>query len=174
MSFSYKRFRSGNQQEIVFLNLRKNPGLICKSGNEAFVLTDLKTHDKTFQYSVQQFLDSCQTNKIHLIGIKQNFANAVFTKQKSLIQFNSKLIFLADPDFEHQQFPQKIKTDVVLVTGNPKISLNQITQNLTFDFLVIDATNSDYHIKKLADEAAADGRKIFILKRNYCLRINSN
>lgn len=174
MSFSYKRFRSSSQQEIVFLNLRKNFGLVCKNGNEAFILTDLKPGDKTFQYSVQPFLDSCQSAQIHLINIKQNFNNAVFIKQKSLIQFKNKLIFIADQDFEQQHLPQKIKTDVVLITGNPKLNLQQITQNLIFDRLVIDGSNSDYHIKKLADEADADGRKIFILKRNYCLRINSN
>ncbi|RYE33184.1 MAG: ComEC family competence protein [Sphingobacteriaceae bacterium] len=174
MSFSYKRFRSGNQQEIIFLNLRKNFGLICKNGNEAFVLTDLNTTDKSFQYSVQPFLDSCQAENIHLLKPNQNFTDAVFIRQKSLLQFENKLIFIADQDFTKQHFPQKIKVNVVLITGNPKISLNQITQNLIFDLLLIDATNSDYHTKKLNDEAVLDGRKIFILKRNNCLRINSN
>ncbi|MGI4727445.1 MAG: ComEC/Rec2 family competence protein [Janthinobacterium lividum] len=174
MSFSYKRFRSGNQQEIVFFNLRKNFGLICKNGNEAFVLTDLLTSDKSFQYYVQPFLDSCQAENIHLIKPKQDFANTVFIRQKSLLQFKNKLIFIADQQFEQQHFPQKIKVDLVLITGNPKLSLKQITQNLIFDLLVIDATNSDYRTKKLTEEADADGRKIVVLKRNYCLRINSN
>lgn len=174
MSFSYKRYRSAGQQEIVFLNLRKNFGLICKNGNEAFVVTDLKSTDKTFQYSVQPFLDSCQANKIQLLQPEQNFNNASFIRQNHLIQFGNELIFVADKHFEHQVFPQKIKVDLVLITGNPKINLSQITQNLVFDLLVIDAGNSDYHLQKLSAEAQADGRKIFILKRNNCLRINSN
>ncbi len=174
MSFSYKRFRSDNQQEIVFLNLRKNFGLICKNGNEAFVISDLKSTDKTFQYSVQPFLDSCQAIKIHLLQPEQNFSNASFIRQNQLIQFGNKLIFVADKHFEQQVFPQKIKVDLVLITGNPKINLSQITQNLIFDLLVIDAGNSDYHLQKLVAEARADGRKIFILKRNNCLRVNSN
>ncbi|MGI4751372.1 MAG: ComEC/Rec2 family competence protein [Janthinobacterium lividum] len=173
MSFSYKRYRSADQQEIIFLNLRKNFGLICKSGKEVFLLTDLKPGDKTFQYAVQPFLDSCQSTQIHLIGTKQNFTNASFIKQKSLIQFRNKLVFIADRTFEKQHFPQKIKVDAVLITGNPKINLQQITQNLIFDWLIMDGSNSDYHLKKLADEANADGRKIFILKSNNCLRINS-
>ncbi len=174
MSFSYKRFRAGNQQEIIFLNLRRNFGLICKNGKEAFVLTDLKMADKSFQYSVRPFLDSCQSENIHLLKPDQDFTDAVFIRQKSLLQFGNKLIFIAGQDFTNQHFPHKIKVDVVLITGNPKISLKQITQNLIFDLLLIDATNSDYHIKKISDEAILDGRKIFILKRNNCLRINSN
>ncbi|WP_419800693.1 ComEC/Rec2 family competence protein [Mucilaginibacter sp.] len=172
--FSYKRFRSANQQEIVILNLRKNFGLICKNGNEAFVITDLQTSDKSFRYSVQPFLDSCRAENIHLLKPGQDFSNAVFSRQKSLLQFKNKLIFIVDRQFEQQHFLQKIKADVVLITGNPKISLNQITRNLIFDLLVVDATNPDYRVKKLTEEAFLDGRKIFILKRNNCLRINSN
>ena len=172
--FSYKRFRSANQQEIVILNLRKNFGLICKNGNEAFVITDLQTSDKSFRYSVQPFLDSCRAENIHLLKPGQDFSNAVFSRQKSLLQFKNKLIFIVDRQFEQQHFLHKIKADVVLITGNPKISLDQITRNLIFDLLVVDATNPDYRVKKLTEEAFLDGRKIFILKRNNCLRINSN
>lgn len=174
MSFSYKRYSSGNQQEIVFLNLRRNFGLICKNGNEAFVITNLKNTDKAFQYSIQPYLDSCQATKIHLFQPEQNFNDASFIRQNHLIQFQNKLIFVADQHFEHQVFRQKIKVDLVLITGNPKFNLSQITQNLIFDLLIMDASNSDYHTKKLTAEAVSDGQKIVSLKRNNCLRINSN
>lgn len=173
-SFSYKRYRSASQDDIIFLNLRKNFGLIFKKGSEAFVLTDLKTTDKMFQYSIQPYLDSCKSSEIHLLQPERNFADASFIRQKNLIQFGNRLIFLADKNFEHKQFPKKIKVDLVLITGNPKIGLKQISNNLIFDLLVIDSSNTDYTIEKLSEEAALDGRKIIILKRNNSYRINSN
>lgn len=172
-SFSYKHFRVNNQEGIIFLNLRKNIGIVFKKGNEAIVLTDLKISDKTFQYSVQPYLDSCKSTKTQLINLNQNFKNAVFIKQKSLIQFANKLIFVADKRFEHQVFPQKIKVDAVFITQNPRINLDQITSNLIFDLLIIDPTNPDFLIKKLSEEAASDGRKIIILKRNNAFVIQS-
>ncbi len=173
-SFSYKRFRAQNQEEIIFLNLRKNLGIIFKKGNEAVVITDLKASDKAFQYSVQPFLDSCKSSEIKMIRPDQNFRNTVFTKQNKLVQFENQLIFIADKQFENQVFPQKIKVNAVFITDNPKINIDQISKNLIFDLLIVDSRNNDYLVKKLAEEAASDGRKIKILKRNNALRINSN
>lgn len=172
-SFSFKRLRTSNQQEIIFLNLRKNLGVIFKKGNEAFVITNLKTADKAFQYSVQPYLDSCQSTKIHLLQQNQNFQNTVFIKQNQLIQFQNHLIFVADKQFENKTFPQKIKVDEVFITDNPKLNLNQISKNIIFDLLVVDSRNSDYLIKKLNEEAVLDGRKIKILKRNFSVVIPS-
>lgn len=173
MSFSYKRFRAQNQEEIIFLNLRKNLGIVFKKGNEAIVVTDLKTSDKTFQYSVQPFLDSCKSSEIRIIRPDQNFRNTIFTKQNKLVQFEDKLIFIADKQFEKQVFTQKIKVDAVFITDNPKISISQISKNLIFDLLIVDSRNSDYLVKKLVEEAALDGRKIKNLKRNNALIFSS-
>ncbi|RYY06495.1 MAG: hypothetical protein EOP43_06180 [Sphingobacteriaceae bacterium] len=173
MSFSYKKIRTSNQQEIVFLNLRKNLGVIFKKGNEAIVLTDLNIRDKAFQYSVQPYLDSCRLTKIRILQQNQNFQNTVFIKQNKLIQFQNHIIFVADKEFQNKIFPQKIKVDEVFITDNPKLNLRQITQNLIFDLLVVDSRNSDYLIKKLNEEANLDGRKIKILKRNFSLVVAS-
>lgn len=172
--FSVKRFRAANQDEIIFLNLRKNPGIILKKGNEAFVITDLKPTDKTFQYSVQPYLDSCKSTQINLLLPDQSFSNTVFIMQNHIIQFGDKLIFIADKQLENKQFPEKIKVDYVFITGNPKLNLNQICSNFVFDLLILDAANPDYRIKNLAEEAALDGRKIKVLKRNNALIVRSN
>ena len=174
MSFSYKKLQAQQQDEILFLNLRKNYGVVFKNGQEAVVLTDLKTSDKSFQYSVQPYLDSCKSTQVSFVNPNQNFANAVFSKQNKLVQFKNQLIFVADKDFEHQSFPQKIKVDAVFITQNPKIDLDQISKNLIFDMLIVTSDNGDYLIQKLTGEAAADGRKIIVLKRNKAFLLQSN
>ncbi len=173
-SFSYKRIRATNQNEIILLSLRKNIGLIFKNGNKAIILTDLKTTDKTFQYSIQPYLDSCKSTQVIMIKPDQNFNNTVFSKQNNLIQFGNHLIFVADKSYENKTFRQKIKVDEVLITNNPRIDLNQISRNLIFNELVLDSRNSDYLISKLLNEANLDGRKIKILKRNKALVFQSN
>ncbi|MVN21958.1 ComEC/Rec2 family competence protein [Mucilaginibacter arboris] len=171
---SYKRYQAANQDEMVFLNLRKNSGLIFKKGNEAVVITDLKPADKTFQYSVQPYLDSCKCVQVKLLQTGQNFRNAVFSRQNNLIQFGNRLIFVADKKFENKTLPQKIKVDEVYITGNPRLNLAQISGNIIFDLLIIDGSNSDYQIKNLTEDAASDGRKIKILKRNKSFQLQSN
>ena len=174
VSFSYKKIQAQQQDEIVFLNLRNNCGIVFKIRNEAVVLTDLKTSDKSFQYSVQPYLDSCKLTQVKLLNPNQNFANTVFSKQNKLVQFKNRLIFVADKNFEQQSFPQKIKVDAVFITQNPKIDLKQISKNLIFDRLVVASNNSDYFIKRITEEVAADGRKIIVLKRNKAFLLQSN
>ncbi|MEX8547029.1 MAG: ComEC/Rec2 family competence protein [Mucilaginibacter sp.] len=174
VSFSYKKIQAQQQDEIVFLNLRKNCGIVFKNGNEAVVFTDLKTSDKSFQYSVQPYLDSCKSTKVSFVNSDKNFTNAVFSKQNKLVQFKNQLIFVADKGFEQQSFSQKIKVDAVFITQNPKIDLAQISKNLIFDRLIVASDNGDYLIQKLTGEAAADGRKIIVLKRNKAFLLQSN
>ncbi len=173
-SFSYKKLEAKKQDEIIFLNLNRNYGIVFKNKNEAVVFTDLKATDKPFKYTIQPYLDSCKSTFVDMVNPDQNFNNTVFSKQNKLVQFKNRLIFLADKDFEHQSFPQKIKVDAVFIMQNPKINLDQISKNLIYEILILGSDNGDYLIKNLTQQAAADGRKIIVLKRNKAFVLQSN
>jgi competence protein ComEC len=174
ISFSYKEICLGNINSIAFLNLRKSPGIIFKKGNEAIVLTDVKSSDKAYQYSIQPYLDSCGINNIRLYNLSQNIFTPWLSKQNNLIQFLDKRTYIVNGQLKDIRLPQKIKTDFIYATGNPHIVLTAINNNFTYNTLVVDGSNSNNSIARLNKQAEELHTDYKILKRNKSLIIYSN
>ncbi|RYF19310.1 MAG: ComEC family competence protein, partial [Flavobacteriales bacterium] len=55
--FSYKKFKSSEQKEIVFFSLRKNFAAAFINGYESILVTDLTAEDRNFEFFVKPALD---------------------------------------------------------------------------------------------------------------------
>jgi competence protein ComEC len=173
-SFSYKEINLNNTNSIAFMNLRKFPGIIFKKGNDAIVLTDVKPGDKTYQYSVQPYLDSCGIKNIHICGLSQNVFTPWFSKQNNLVQFLDKRTYIVNGQLKDVRLTEKLKTDFIYATGNPHIVLTAISNNFTYNTLVADGSNSNNSIARLSKQAKELHTDYKILKRNKSLIIYSN
>ncbi|MEN0056603.1 MAG: ComEC/Rec2 family competence protein [Mucilaginibacter sp.] len=174
ISISFKRYNSINTRSVAFLNLRKNTGMVFKSGNNAIVVSNLADTDKSYTYSVQPYLDSSKVNNTILLRLDQNISVPYLKKRGNLIQFYDKRILLIDNRIAHMQLPQKLKTDYLYITQNPYISLVQINKNYEYQTLVIDGSNSSKTISQLETEARTMHINYRIIKRNISLVALSN
>ncbi|MDN5286029.1 MAG: hypothetical protein JWR38_2303 [Mucilaginibacter sp.] len=174
ISISLKRYDSANTRSIAFLSLRKNTAIVFKSGNSAVILTNLPSTDKYYSYSVQPYLDSSKISNASLYPLANNINVPYLKKQGGLIQFYDKRILIYDSDQAYIQLPEKLKTDYLYITGNPQISLQQISGNYDYQTLVIDGSNTGKFIDRLEVEAKAMHVNYSILKRNKSLIAVSN
>jgi competence protein ComEC len=109
ISLSIKSISLSQSNQIVWLNLKKHPGVVFSHGDQAVVLTDIKTTDKIFQYSVQPYLDSCQVSDIKMISLNQPIKTSWLAKENNLIQFmNTRIIVFDGGNYNHTP-PQKLK-----------------------------------------------------------------
>jgi competence protein ComEC len=174
ISFSVKRIGQTKSETIAWLNLKKHQGIIFKNGNKAIVLSDIKKTDKTWQYSIQPYLDSCQINNVSLIDLNQDIKTSWLIKKYALIQFLDKKILLFNGQTWDNSLNGRLKTDFVYFTGNPHIDLNKINDNLDFNMLVVDGSNSDNLIAAIEKQAKDKGINYKILKRNISFISVSN
>ncbi|WP_183558157.1 ComEC/Rec2 family competence protein [Mucilaginibacter sp. SP1R1] len=174
ISISLKRYQSANTQSVAFLNLRKNTGIVFKSGNNAFILSNLTNTDKNYSYSVQPYLDSSKVSMATLYNLKQNINTPYLKKQGNLIQFYDKTILIYDAEQPNIQLPKKLKTNYIYITGNPHTNLQQIGRNYDYQTLVIDGSNNNKLINLLENEASALHINYSTLKRNISLIAPSN
>jgi competence protein ComEC len=174
ISISIKRYDLTNTKSIAFLNLRKNTGLVFKSGNNAIILSNLADTDKNYSYSVQPYLDSNKVSNAKLYDLKQGISTPYFKKQGNLIQFYDKRILIYNSELPNIQLPQKLKTDYLYITGNPHTDLHQIGKNYDYQVLVIDGSNTSKLINQLEGEAKEMHINYSILKRNNSLIALSN
>jgi len=174
ISISFKRINAFQSDHITFLNLKKHPGLVFKSGDQAVVLSDIKADDKNYQYSVQPCLDSNKISEANLFNMEDDVNTPYFVKQSGLILFNNKRILIFSRRLQNKTLPRKLKVNYVYVTGNPHITLNAINNNYDYQTLIIDASNNDRLINNLKQQAATAHIKCQILKRNNSFSVLSN
>ncbi|MDP9046602.1 MAG: hypothetical protein M3N14_00595, partial [Bacteroidota bacterium] len=165
ISLGIKNIRLPGSNQIAWLNLKKHPGIIFRHGNEAIVLTDIKATDKSYQYSIQPYLDSCQVSDISMIGLHQNIKTPWLAKENNFIQFMNKKVFVFDGTY-NRALPEKIITDYMYITGNPASGLSTINNYINYRMLVIDGSNSDNLLYQAEGQAHIKKAKYKILKRN--------
>ncbi|MDR3694018.1 ComEC/Rec2 family competence protein [Mucilaginibacter sp.] len=166
ISLSIKNIGQSMSKEIVWLNLKKHQGIVFKNGNKAVVLTDLKSTDKTYLYSVQPYLDSCQVNDVKLYNLGQDVNTNCIRKKHGLVQFLNTTVFIPGKELYSNDFRQKIKTNYIYVTGNPDNPINGINRNFVYAALIIDGSNSDAKIEQWKKQLKAESVSFKILKRN--------
>ncbi|HEY9197172.1 MAG TPA: hypothetical protein VIM77_12935, partial [Mucilaginibacter sp.] len=173
-SISIKKYNADKTCIIAFLNLHKNTGIVFKNGNRAVVLSNLADTDRNYRYSVQPYLDSSQVSNVSVININQDVDFPYIKKQGALVQFLNKRIVIFDKHLQNQLLTQKLKTDYIYITGNPHTSPQRMMENFNLQTVVVDGSNSDQTIARIA--GGLNGRDInFVsLKRNISFITISN
>ncbi|MDB4904623.1 MAG: hypothetical protein JWQ63_3904 [Mucilaginibacter sp.] len=166
LSISIKRIRLSGSDNIAWLNLKKHKGVVFKNGNNAIVLSDLKSTDKNYQYSIQPYLDSCQVSNVKLLDLNQDIKTDWMMKKYNLIQFLNKKIFIYNRKLRNNLFSQKLKTDYIYLTGDKDLGLNEINSNFNYQILILDGSNSDYLISNVKQLNKNKRDSYIILKSN--------
>nr|WP_255547552.1 ComEC/Rec2 family competence protein [Mucilaginibacter sp. dw_454] len=174
LSTSFKRFGAIKTDSITFLNLRKHSGLIFKHADKAFIVTDLPYTDKNYQYSIQPCLDSNKVADTSVFKPNQNIVSPFLVKHGNLIQFNKVKLLIFNKNIQKISLPQKLKVDYIYLTGNPHITLVQLTNNYLFATLIIDSNNSDHSVTEWEKQANDAHVKYYSLKRNKSFIALSN
>jgi len=173
-SISIKQINTSRSKNIAWLNLNKHKAIVFKNGSAAVVLTDLTDTAKTYRYSVQPYLDSCEVNNARLVALNENISTTWMSKQGGLVQFLNKRIFVLNSQPADVSPLPKLRTDYIYVTGNPHAQLTAINSNFDYKLLLMDGSNSDAYIGRLRNDADSSTIKYKILKRNISLITVSN
>jgi competence protein ComEC len=166
LSISIKKMQFSRSDNIAWLNLKKHKGIVFKNGNNGIVLSDLKSTDKNYQYSIQPYLDSCQISNVKLLDLNQDIKTDWMMKKYNLIQFLNEKIFIYNSKLKNNLFSQKLKTDYIYLTGNKDLELNEINSNFDYQTLIWDGSNSDYLINSLKQLNKNKHDSYIILKSN--------
>lgn len=173
ISISFKRWNNLRSDNIAFLNLKKHMGIVFKKGNQAVVVSDLTDSDKTYKYSIQPYLDSCQVSDAKIVGQDSGIQLSFFEKKANLIQFENKKILLFDKRVEHTDLHDKLKTDYLYITGDPDANFDLINKNYAYRLLIIDNNNSNALINSLENKVKNAHINYWSLRRNKAVIISS-
>lgn len=174
ISSSFKRYTAMSTDELCFFNLRKHSGIVFKQGDKAIILSDLSSVDKNYQYSIQPYLDSAKVADTALYSPAKNITSRFLLKRNNIICFNNIKILMFNRQLENISLHNKLKVNYLLLTGNPNITIADLTNNYQFNTLVIDGNNNDRLVTAWEKQANALHLKYHCLKRNNSFLTSSN
>jgi competence protein ComEC len=174
VSISIKKIHFQQSNEIAWLSLKKHKGIIFRSGNSAVILTDVKNSDKTYQYSVQPYLDSCEINQAIIYNLNQDINGPFLIRKYGLIEFLNNNIFISDGHVKNNIIAPKLKIDYIYFTGYPDTGLNNINAAFDYRMLIVDGSNSETLIAEIEKNSKSTPFNYKILKRNNSLITVSN
>ncbi|RVU01049.1 ComEC family competence protein [Mucilaginibacter limnophilus] len=161
-----KNYTLSHSSEMVFASIRNGNCIVFRNGKQAVVLTDLSADDKAFKYSVQPYLDSCDVNRLTLIGMDKDVSNTFFTKHGDSIKFINQSIYLINKDTG--RYPD---ADIYYFMANHKNVLNNTLKATTF---ITGNTVSNSFSEKLVVKAKTQNINCKILRRNKAFVLASN
>lgn len=161
------------QNSITFYSLRKNVAFSFFDGENAFVYSDLDSVDKTLAFSVHS---SVQANSAHAryFNLKHRSANSVVFSDGNFFKFKDWKLLIWDKRMNEKTYGEKVQVDALLLSGNPKIEIGDLSKIVSFKMLLIDGTNPDYKIKQWANESKSLSLNFYVLKKNPAYIISLN
>jgi len=135
------------QQKIIVYNVPQHKAIDIISGRNYEFVGDSILQEDGFLRNFH-----LQPSRIkHRITAVNNITTAIV--QPSLIQINNKSFLLITDKTSFNNIQQKIKVNAVIISGNPKLYLNNLMKYIDCEIIVADATNPLWKIGKWKKDA---------------------
>jgi competence protein ComEC len=162
------------QRKIIFFSLRQHYATVFISGQEAFLISDLKPAAQAYEFSIRSALEKLQVTIIHHIDFENDTSLNSFIKKNHQIYFHHFPILLLDKDFDHLKIINSVKFKLIWFHQNPQKTISSLKNEVQFERLILDPTNKPYTIKKYLQEAKKYALTPYVLKKNKAYLIDLN
>lgn len=169
-----RSIRQDRETQLIFYSLRKNSAIAYVRHRQAYLISDLLKDTKTITYSIMPALTSRGVLTVKKINSMASFANQDVNVRPGYMQLGEMRILKWNKRLNHTS-PMAVRpiTDIVLITGNPFITVKKIRDHVNFSTLLIDATNSDNRIREWQAEARNLKVPVFVLKKQPAFILNT-
>ncbi|NEU07230.1 ComEC family competence protein [Flavihumibacter sp. R14] len=174
-SITLDKVNGFRQGEVIFYSLRQRSAVAYISRREAYLISNVSNSDPAYSYSIKPALESRGVKKIISIDPDSSMANRAIRISSNYWQFGSYKVLRWDNRMKYLSFRNRIKTDALLISGNPSITIEQLVRAVNFSVLIVDGSNAFSRIKKWQEQATVLKIPIKILKRSpaYVVRVSS-
>lgn len=142
----FQDMHTEKQKQLVVYNVPQHAAIDIIDGKKyAFYGDDILQEDGFLQnFHLKPSRVAHQVTKI--ISLKNVVEN------ERCIQFGNKKLIWVDQIYQTID-PAKIETDIVIITGNPKLKLYELVENIHPTVIIADGTNSYYKIAQWQKQA---------------------
>ncbi|WP_142684721.1 ComEC/Rec2 family competence protein [Chitinophaga polysaccharea] len=131
------------QCSLIVYNVPAYTAIDCVKGNNV----QFAGNDSVWQLPVaQQLLNARSDLRVQTGSI------ATFQRYGRFLSFQGKKLLIIDSMLPGRLPPEKFRTNYILLTCNPPVSIQRLSDFYTFDTLILAASNSSWRIRKWKSE----------------------
>lgn len=148
INYSFISFGEISQKKIVIYHSYRNSIIDFFDGKNGFSFHQKDIEEKNLSFATQNNRwanDIKKVKPIHFENLKFQSENIFY--QKPFIQFFDKSIAILDDTFQFRK-GVKIKVDFIIIQNNPNFKMEDISQNLLFEKIIFDTSNSQWKVEK--------------------------
>jgi competence protein ComEC len=146
--YAFSTIRQSQQRQIVLYHVYKNTVVDFIEGNQCLSFSSVDNQDiegeKRQKFAVQKHRIKLKINKLHTYPLDTLIKVDNLYWQNRCVQFYDKKILFIDrmppPDLT-------VAVDYVVIHNNPKIDLQALAQQVKFQQIIFDASNSRYKVE---------------------------
>lgn len=145
------------QKKFIVYNINKISAYDFIDGKENFLLSDSSfiNDESKILFHVRHHwwdLGISQNSFLDIDKIREK-KNQNFLIKNNFIQFHDLKFVLINQNFSERKSERKLKVDYLLISGSPKISIEELKEIFDFKQIIFDSSNSNSAIKKWLEEA---------------------
>ncbi len=149
-SFTINRVTMQQQKKIIVYNVSKHTAIDFIDGSSCYFVSDssLKNDNRKHDFYIANSRILNHTKKLNSYTVSDSsayFADNVFYKNLRFIYFAGKRMVIVDKATTN---PRKIPVDMLLISNNPDISIDELLTQYNPGLIIMDASNSATNIKK--------------------------
>lgn len=165
---TFYKWDTYQQNKIIVYNVPRHQAIDMVAGNEyRFVGDSILMQDGI----LQNFHLKPARISFQLLKRKDSLASII--KYEPFYMFNDKTILVIDKGFNFWPgSKKKILVDLLIVSHNPPIDIQELTRAFTCKLIVFDASNSHWKIKKWQQDCILIQQPIYIVEQSGAFVLN--
>ncbi|MCC8407886.1 ComEC family competence protein [Mucilaginibacter sp. UR6-1] len=160
-----------HNKQIVFFSLRNNAAIGLRSGNNLILITDVDTGSKTYSYSIKPYIDSCEIDKINIIGFKSAINANKITGKNKLVNFANKRMIIIDAN---DNLSINKKYDYLYLKGKIELDNDQLNKITKHQTVIIAGKSTGFYRQQLIGRLERKHIKYMVSGSNKAMLTPSN
>lgn len=132
-----KSLENTRQPKLVIHHTNKNRVVTVMKDRSALILSDKKTEQSLFDYSIKPTLGLSGVQSFQELCLDSQFRDSHVFLHRGFLQAGTKRLCLFTNNLIRKDPTHRIRVDYLVITGREKVSLSLIKKSIDFDMLVI-------------------------------------
>ena len=164
VSVSYHKIIDQGARQVIFYSLRRNTAITYIQKGKGYLFSDLINDEKTLSFSIKPALNSQGISEVINMNLDTVFSDEHVKVSPQHMQFGEYKVIRWGKHMDGLVFSKKVKANVMLLSGNPRVSVRELKGLAEFSLLVIDGTNYKYLVAQWTRDAKSLNIPVYVLK----------
>ncbi len=161
---SYQIIENSKRKAVMIAAIQGKTAITFIANKNAYLFLSDDITEQQISYSLKPTLSKFGIKRIIKINEADIFEDEILYKNKNIIQFMDKKYAIVSNSSVN--FDKQLEVDYVILSQNPKVNLEILQKQFSFNELIVDNSNSNFLEQKFILESSTQGIYFYSTKQS--------